>query len=105
MPHMTNGGYAAAQGRRSKISNQMPEHLNDRKSTCRYIYTLDAARAHLESVRWPEGPICIHCGSKRVTSMKAKARDKFRLAIIPRPRLERVVSGTGQSRGGGEKSG
>lgn len=23
----------------------------------------DAARAHLESIRWPEGPICFHCGS------------------------------------------
>ena len=23
----------------------------------------DAARAHLESIRWPDGPICFHCGS------------------------------------------
>ena len=22
----------------------------------------DAARAHLESVRWPNGPVCPHCG-------------------------------------------
>ena len=22
----------------------------------------DAARAHLEAVRWPDGPICPHCG-------------------------------------------
>jgi transposase-like protein len=22
----------------------------------------DAARAHIESVRWPDGPICAHCG-------------------------------------------
>jgi transposase-like protein len=33
----------------------------------------DAARAHLESVRWPEGPVCVHCGSKRVTRMEGKS--------------------------------
>ncbi len=33
----------------------------------------DAARAHLESVRWPEGPVCPHCGSKRVTRMVGKS--------------------------------
>jgi transposase-like protein len=33
----------------------------------------DAARAHLESVRWPEGPVCVHCGSKRVTRMVGKS--------------------------------
>jgi transposase-like protein len=33
----------------------------------------DAARAHLESVRWPEGPVCVHCQSKRVTRMEGKS--------------------------------
>jgi transposase-like protein len=23
----------------------------------------DAARAHLEAIRWPEGPVCPHCGN------------------------------------------
>ncbi len=23
---------------------------------------LNAARAHLESLRWPNGPVCGHCG-------------------------------------------
>jgi len=33
----------------------------------------DAARAHLESVRWPDGPVCPHCGSKYVTRMAGKS--------------------------------
>ncbi len=33
----------------------------------------NAARKHLESVRWPEGPVCAHCGSKRVTRMEGKS--------------------------------
>jgi transposase-like protein len=33
----------------------------------------DAARAHLECVRWPDGPVCVHCGSKRVTRMEGKS--------------------------------
>lgn len=36
----------------------------------------DAARAHLESVRWPEGPVCVHCESKRVTRMEGKSHRK-----------------------------
>jgi transposase-like protein len=36
----------------------------------------DAARKHLESVRWPDGPVCVHCGSKRVTRMKGKSHRK-----------------------------
>ena len=36
----------------------------------------DAARAHLESVRWPEGPVCVHCGSKHVTRMEGKSHRK-----------------------------
>src|ERR687889_2430911 len=41
------------------------------------IYTdPDAARAHLEKQRWPNGPVCTHCGScdpKRVYALKGKA--------------------------------
>lgn len=33
----------------------------------------DAARAHLESIRWPEGPRCARCGSEHVTRMKGKS--------------------------------
>jgi transposase-like protein len=36
----------------------------------------DAARAHLESVRWPEGPVCVHCDSKRVTRMEGNSHRK-----------------------------
>jgi transposase-like protein len=35
----------------------------------------DAAREHLEALRWPEGPFCPHCGSFDATRLKAgKAR-------------------------------
>lgn len=30
----------------------------------------DAARAHLESIRWPEGPICPHCGNSDGASIR-----------------------------------
>src|SRR5258706_2928218 len=34
----------------------------------------DAARAHLESVRWPRGPECPHCGAvDRITTLKGKS--------------------------------
>lgn len=36
----------------------------------------DAAREHLEVQRWPNGPVCPHCGnadSERITQMKGKA--------------------------------
>ena len=36
----------------------------------------DAARAHLEAVRWPEGPVCVHCGSNRITRMEGKSHRK-----------------------------
>lgn len=35
----------------------------------------DAARAHLESILWPQGPTCPHCGNadaKRITLMQGK---------------------------------
>src|SRR5229473_1907942 len=38
--------------------------------------TEDEARAHLENIRWPNGPICVHCGSQKVTRLEgASARD------------------------------
>lgn len=36
----------------------------------------DAARAHLESVRWPDGPRCAHCKSADVTRMQGKSHRK-----------------------------
>lgn len=31
-----------------------------------------AARKHLEALRWPEGPECVHCGSADVTRLEGK---------------------------------
>jgi len=36
----------------------------------------DAARAHLEAVRWPNGPECPHCGSSHVTRLAGKSHRK-----------------------------
>jgi transposase-like protein len=36
----------------------------------------DAAREHLEKIRWPEGPVCPHCGnadSGKITALKGKS--------------------------------
>lgn len=35
--------------------------------------TEDEARAILEKIRWPGGPICPHCNSKNVTKVQAKS--------------------------------
>ena len=52
-----------------------------------------AARAHLESVRWPNGPVCPHCGAvDRITTLKGKShrpglyecghcRDQFTITV------------------------
>ena len=39
------------------------------------IYTNeDAAREHLESLQWPDGPVCPHCGSfEKITALKGKS--------------------------------
>ena len=36
----------------------------------------DMARAHLESIRWPDGPRCAHCSSDDVTRMQGKSHRK-----------------------------
>ena len=36
----------------------------------------DAARAHLEAIRWPDGPICPHCGNsdgEKISALKGKS--------------------------------
>jgi transposase-like protein len=36
----------------------------------------DAARRHLEKIRWPEGPICPHCGNadqEKITALKGES--------------------------------
>ncbi len=36
--------------------------MADGTSTTPRVTNEDAARAHLESIRWPSGPVCPHCG-------------------------------------------
>jgi transposase-like protein len=41
------------------------------------FYDEDAARKHLELVRWPNGPVCPHCGaSGRVCRIESKSKEK-----------------------------
>src|SRR6187402_2426506 len=43
--------------------------------TAPHFTDADAAREHLEALRWPEGPTCPHCGSfaaKRLPDQKGK---------------------------------
>src|SRR5690348_6339238 len=36
-------------------------------------FTEDQAREYLESIRWPEGPVCPHCGGLRATRLRGKS--------------------------------
>jgi transposase-like protein len=42
--------------------------------TAIYFKSEKAARKHLEKVRWPDGPVCPHCGTmERITKLKGKS--------------------------------
>ena len=42
----------------------------------------DAARAHIESIRWPDGPYCPHCGNTdRVYKLTPKEGSKTRKGL------------------------
>lgn len=46
------------------------------------IYTdEDAARAHLESLRWPNGPVCPHCGSVKNIAKVEGAKKSHRAGL------------------------
>jgi transposase-like protein len=41
----------------------------------------EKARAWLEAQRWPNGPVCTHCGSKNVTAVKSKKTSSTRPGV------------------------
>jgi transposase-like protein len=41
--------------------------------TAKIYHDEDAARAHLEAQRWPDGVVCPHCQSRDVTKLEGKA--------------------------------
>jgi transposase-like protein len=42
----------------------------------------DKAREHLESIRWPDGPVCPHCGSvDKASAIKANAKAEVRKGL------------------------
>lgn len=47
-----------------------------------YFHNEEAAFAHLESVLWPEGPVCPHCyGKDRISKIKANPEKRVRLGL------------------------
>jgi transposase-like protein len=47
-----------------------------------YFHNEEAAFSYLESVLWPEGPICPHCGGTyRITKVKANPDKRIRLGL------------------------
>lgn len=49
----------------------------------RHFSTDDAARAYLQAVRWPNGPVCAHCGSKgKVYSIAPNPERKVRPGLF-----------------------
>lgn len=44
--------------------------------TNQIFHNEDAARAHLEAVRWPNGAVCPHCNSTHVTRLAGKSTRK-----------------------------
>ena len=50
-----------------------PDDLTLDQIMCHFA-TDDAAREYLESARWPNGPVCAHCGeTEKVTRLKGKS--------------------------------
>ena len=45
------------------LTNSKRCEMSDPTINAPYFDDDDAAREYLESVRWPDGPICPHCGS------------------------------------------
>ena len=54
----------------------------------------DAALAHFEKLRWPEGPVCGHCGSLKVTRMSGAAHRKGLFQCKDCRKQFRAVMGT-----------
>lgn len=44
--------------------------------TAPHFHDNDAARAYLESVRWPQGPVCPHCSSENEYRLEGEAHRK-----------------------------
>lgn len=57
-------------------------------SICQRFSTADAARAYMESVRWPDGPFCPHCGNSDPTRISKIAANR---AAKVRPGLYRCA--------------
>ena len=60
-----------------------------------YFKNAEAARKHLEAIRWPDGPICPHCGSiENIKRLKGKAHRKGLLKCYECERQFSVTVGT-----------
>ena len=68
----------------------------------RQFGTPEACNDFLESMRWPDGPECVHCARKRVTKYTKKVSTRQRLnaktgemetKAVRLPRLQKTVFG------------
>ena len=42
----------------------------------KHLHDEQTAYEHLAKIRWPEGPICVHCQSKKIYTLKVTGRSK-----------------------------
>jgi hypothetical protein len=61
-------GTSAQDRRKTKLTRMIPAH--DRP----IFHDEEVSRRHFEAIRWPDGPICPHCGSvDNATVLKGKS--------------------------------
>src|SRR5262245_27710523 len=46
-----------------------------------WFATDESARQYLESIRWPDGPVCPHCGGKTSWEIKPNRNKKIRAGL------------------------
>ncbi len=60
----------------------------------------DAARAHLEAIRWPDGPVCPHCGNADSEQDHAASGQVSPAGPVPVQRMPRAFHRHGRRRHG-----
>jgi transposase-like protein len=65
----------------TRMASQTPPSLTLMEILA-HVSTDEQARQYLEAVRWPNGPICPHCGGiEKVWAIAANAKTKVRLGL------------------------
>ena len=61
------------------------------KLTDAKFHNEDAARAHLEALRWPDGPYCPHCGNSEPTTIRRLEGKSHRPGLQSVQRVSRAL--------------